>query len=455
MTDTSQLIPNQLAITSDCMYNLKPSAVRGRSYRISVPTTNKSQFNPGDMAVFYLPGGRRNTYLDTTQSYLRFTIRNTDLTNALNVDNTATSIFNRLDVFHASNLLESVQQINVLYSYLFDMSITASQKSGLSTIFGSSITNNSRAGYQIAASTATVNSQATFCVPILSGVFGLGADKMLPVGMLNDDVRVELTLETQILGMVAAAATPAWIVQDFQMELCYVELSDEGENMVRSISSPERPIYLHGNTWRHFVSTIPAATAGGVSYLVPARFASLKQLVVCPRRSSDTTVSTSYGVSSRVNPNFAYYNWRIGSAIIPSKPVYLENISNTGGYAEAFMEIQRSQHSIDNPSNASALIATYYNVCDSLGTGLGLCGVTAAAAAGANSWSNSFAIAQELEEFAQRNDVLMSGMNTLSQQIFFEANINTATGAASYTIDFYGNYDHILVLEDGILSVRF
>ena len=65
-------------------------------------------------------------------------------------------------------------------------------------------------------------------------------------------------------------------------------------------------------------------------------------------------------------------------------------------------------------------------------------------------------IAIELENFAQRNDVLLSGMNTLSSQIFFEATINTAIGAGSgsYTLDFFAWYDHILVLDRGILSVK-
>ena len=51
---------------------------------------------------------------------------------------------------------------------------------------------------------------------------------------------------------------------------------------------------------------------------------------------------------------------------------------------------------------------------------------------------------------------MLSGMNTLSQQVFFECNIANM-GAASYTLDFYANYDHILVLDPqtGLLSVKY
>ena len=59
MTDNSNLIPNRVGITSDCLYNMKASAVRSRSMRCSVLPTNKSTFNPGEVAVLYIPAGRK------------------------------------------------------------------------------------------------------------------------------------------------------------------------------------------------------------------------------------------------------------------------------------------------------------------------------------------------------------------------------------------------------------
>jgi hypothetical protein len=82
------------------------------------------------------------------------------------------------------------------------------------------------------------------------------------------------------------------------------------------------------------------------------------------------------------------------------------------------------------------------------------CGVTLPAATPLNSYQNGFAIAQELETFAQRGDVMLSGMNTLAYQIFFEANINAALSAA-YSLDFFANYDIILCIENGLISAKF
>ena len=67
MTDNSNLIPNRVCITSNCRYNMKASAVRSRSMRCSVLPTNKSTFNPSEVAICYIPAGRKNTFLDPSQ----------------------------------------------------------------------------------------------------------------------------------------------------------------------------------------------------------------------------------------------------------------------------------------------------------------------------------------------------------------------------------------------------
>jgi hypothetical protein len=451
MTDTTQLIPNNLAVTSDLDYRLKPSAVRSRSYRASILPTNKNTFNPTDTAIVYVPGGRRNTYLDCSQSYIRMTLKNTDATGVFSLDNNANCMINRLDVFHGSNLLETIQTYNILSSYIFDMQISVSEKMSLSNIYGFNL-DNTRQGVELGP-----GDFRTFCMPIFSGVVGCLSDKMLPLGILADDIRLEFTFESLASGVVTTTAftstTPPGTCQilDFQLQLTIVELSDEGENMVRSnYQYPQMPLYLHGCSWRHYVSQLPAA-GGGYSTLVPARFASLKQLACLPRRSIETNSASSYSLSSRANPNFAQYSWRIGSALIPSKPVYLEGSGNTGGYGEAYAELLKSWHALHTISTASCL-TNEFMVGDAVITDCPQRAITSNV--GSNSYKNGFVIAQELESFAQRSDVLLSGMNTLSSQVFFETQITTPP-TNTYTLDFFAWYDHIMVIDQGIISIKY
>ena len=115
---------------------------------------------------------------------------------------------------------------------------------------------------------------------------------------------------------------------------------------------------------------------------------------------------------------------------------------------------------------ASGIPFEQYNVVD-LATADGTIGgnsatgivVLAATSTVANGYKNAFAIAQELETFANRDGRLLSGLNTLVSQVFFEASLGygstSQANQCSYTLDFYANHDLILVLENGILSARF
>jgi hypothetical protein len=225
--------------------------------------------------------------------------------------------------------------------------------------------------------------------------------------------------------------------------------------IINSMTPFNQPVYLHGNSWRHYASSLPASTAGNYSTLVPARFASLKSICVLPRRSTEANAQQAYFLSSRINPGIQNYFFRIGSYILPNKSVTLQNSSTTYGYAEAFAELQRAFHSLNHNEFAGQIPFDLYHVADTADTTVGSSGVVAGST-DISSYKNAFAIAIELELWNQRSDVMLSGMNTLSQQVFFECNIANM-GAASYTLDFYANYDHILVLDPqtGLLSVKY
>ena len=315
------------------------------------------------------------------------TLKNTDPTGVFRLDGSANCMINRLDIFHGSNLLETIQTYNILSSYIFDMQLSATNKLALSNLYGGD-TDGDRQGVSFG-----IGAQRTFCLPIFSGVAGVLSDKMLPIGLLADDIRLEFTFESLASGVVQTTAMTTGTCQilDFQLQLSIVELSDEGESMmVRSnYQYPQMPLYLHGCSWRHYVSQLPAS-AGQYSTLVPARFASLKQLALLPRRSTEVSSTSSYSLSSRVNPNFAQYSWRIGSSMIPSKPVFLENSGNTGGYSEAYAELLKSWHALHNISTTSCL-ALEYNVADATVANCPQIQVQT----GANSYLNVFVIAQE------------------------------------------------------------
>ena len=300
MTDSSSLLQNNtLAVSSDCLYNLKPSSVRGRSYRASIPSSNQQTVTPQSSAILYVPGGRNATFLDTTQSFLRFTVKNCDASMNFYVDNLASSFINRIDIYHGSNLLETIQGYNILMSFLKDFQINASESYGLSNIYGTSASDTATQRQGIFVG---VGQRITFCLPLL-GCLGLGAEKCIPIGALYDDIRYEIQFEANSQACVwSGVPTKEYSVIDVQLELQILELSDEAMSVVESVTPFNKPVYLHANSWRHYSSTLPSGTTGVFSTLVPARQASLKGIVCLPRRSVEIVDPQSYSISSRVNP---------------------------------------------------------------------------------------------------------------------------------------------------------
>ena len=94
---------------------------------------------------------------------------------------------------------------------------------------------------------------------------------------------------------VAQTNSP-WTVLSCELLLSYIEVSDEAVSFIRSVTPIDKPIYLHSNSWRHYVSTLPANSTGNYSCLVPIRFASCKSLVLLPRRNTEVSSAISYSL---------------------------------------------------------------------------------------------------------------------------------------------------------------
>ena len=312
--------------------------------------------------------------------------------------------------------------------------------------------NNSRAGLQV------FNGQRVIlCLPLL-GAFGLGAEKLIPIGQLYDDIRLEISTSTfqeaVVWNLAPTNLINPYFIIDFQLELQIVELSDEGQNMVESITPFSRPVYLHANSWIHYTGSIPQGFSGVFSGLIPARFASLKSL----------TSALAYSTSSRINPCISSYWFRVGAYLAPQRAVQLYSTPNTGGNGGGFCELQKCFRGMNRPEMCTGLPHNQYNVVDlttadtSVG-GMLVTGQTVMTNTGANSFQNAFAIGQDFEAFANKTDLLLSGMNTFTSQIIFEANIGWGAASqaptTSFVLDFYSNYDLILVLDNGILSAKF
>jgi hypothetical protein len=473
---------------------LIPAAPRSRSYRISVAPVNQSTFLANQQIVFELPTGRRNTWYDGSQSYLKFSVKcKTDaacaqyVPDGVSLENTAYSFFQRLDIYHSSNLLEQISEYGQLANMLLDVQLSQSEKAGLSAMIGSNsatytrITTNTngtyaqnatvvlnspwvapgdRSGQSIAgATTFDAAPSYSFCLPVLSGIIGVNSSKMIPLGKLSSPIRVELyTAENNdaiFAGLSGLGAT--WQLLNVELCACYVELLDDQFDQDRGIE------YISTSTYRNSSTTIPAATSGEISALLPFRAASIKALYArflpFVNNALGDNATAAYRKSSSINCNMSSYSFRVGSSIYPNKPVYLiSSIQQTG--SEAYTELLKSFHALSSTSVNTSLLYPSYNVCATATGGWRANNTPGDVTAKQGTHANAFCIGLELESFSNRSDTILSGVSTLNSQIYFNANIvsgQTAGGASgyNYTAHFFSHMDMILVIENGVMSAKF
>ena len=146
---------DRAGLSEGFIYAPKPPAAPAANIRVSVPPHNKDVFNRGNETVsFNIPAGKRGQYLNTRMSYLKFelevelkrskegeqmtlvkdtsvykgkaTITSDELTqkaaHVLALDGGAHALFNSLEVYHGTNLLEQIREYNALYQLMLDTS---------------------------------------------------------------------------------------------------------------------------------------------------------------------------------------------------------------------------------------------------------------------------------------------------------------------------------------------
>jgi hypothetical protein len=379
-----------------------------------------------------------------------------------------------LTVNQSGNLIDQCPNYNLLFNYLMDFSYDFSGHIGtLSSYLGTASSSTSGsvisaiAGTSFAAATSGTtkignlsftscrsgyvipsDGTTTVCLPLLCAIF-LNSDKMIPLGKLRSDIELIVLLETLTKSVVTAGTTD-WQILNAELVLEIIELSDTSQQIVDSFSPPDRPIYIHSNEWRFFSNSLPSGTTGNFTSLISARYNSLKNIVVLPQLSSELVGKDSYSVSSRINPNIINYIFRIGGSMIPNKAVTLYNVNTTGNFSEAYIEVLKTYHGFNNTLYRPLVGATEYNVWDDSAVAkLGI----ATKKATTESYNNAFAIAQELEVYSTRNDVILQGINTVGQNIFFDCNINITGPTAAYILNFFANFDVILVIENGVMRM--
>ena len=399
-----------MSLTSALAFDVKPSAVASRSVRASVNPSNGSTFSGDQQQIIRIdiPTGVSGQYLDCSQSYLKFAVTPAMGTaTKIIVDKSAYSFFSKLEVYHNGVLLESIDQHACLASTLFDLQVPNSAKlSDLNVLMGC---------YYETTSAVKKN----FILPLLSGVIGHLQEKYIPLGNLTGDLRLELTLNKNAFvgngsgDTDAAKSSWSYTMDDIEFMMDLVELDASTASQLTSVNMRNGGINIPAVSWRNFNSTIATGSSAG-SILVPAKFTSLKGLLVVQRVQDDTVDKKKYANSTRVGgADFKSMQWRVGTQFVPTKPVAC--------LEEMYAETSKSLHNLSINNIYGGMTLSDYT-------------------------SSGFCAGIELESFSNRSDVINAGINTTSQLIFVEPTYASPT-SSTRRVDTFAMYDMLLTID--------
>jgi hypothetical protein len=243
------------------------------------------------------------------------------------------------------------------------------------------------------------------------------------------------------------------------VELCcqFVEIIDDRFNHV-----PHDIQYISTVSYRNASAYLPSASSGEISTLLGIRCASLTQLLARFRNRATAGQghddNAAYRKSSSINPNLSYYYFKIGSQMLPQKPVYLTNAQSCKFGSEAFAELLKGFHSLSSNIGNSAITNNMYNVSTTAGGGWNQAYGVMAKSAPTNfgTEANAFMIGLECQTFSNRNDTILSGVSTLNTPIYLTtATIPSLTFGTDINLDVFAQMDMILCIQDGIMSAKY
>ena len=406
-------------VPDSIVYNEKPRAAAASKVRQNFLPINGREFGPSNQVHFSIACGRKGAFLDPKATYLKFKLTNTTAGaaagNNLIIDGSAHSVINLLEVYYGSTQLEYTREYASLVSVLMDSQASSDREVKNGNIL-EGIT-ASRTGETLVAN-ATGTASETYCIPLVSGILGSLAEKMLPVGALTrDNMKVSITLADQLdlLAQTDVAHRPTWKVSDLELICEYVMIN---ETVARAIEAMHpMGIRIPFTSFSLQSNSVPTGVSSA-NILLSGNFKFVKTIFSTFRLDANKNASNKKYVTARVNPIIDDGSWTfdIGGFKVPRQKVV--------GSVETYMELQKAFHN--------------FNSVD--GHGIHTKALWEEPVAG------SFVIGVDLDHFGGKSSVSESGVDISTSSCYLQTQFAVGL-AAALRVDTWFHFDGVLFIS--------
>jgi hypothetical protein len=474
-------------------YGTKIESAVARSMRTNIaPQNGTGPYGLGDTIILNIPT-RNNLVLVPTESYLKFnvTLKSGAAANAFRWDSAgAHGLVQKLSIFHGSNLIQQIDSYGMLAKMLFDLQQPTDAVYGKQTVLSG--TRSDTVGSFPAIATADGNSEATnsalanalkaqfntvgrgfssyqvnsgeriggdlstlvandgtvtetYCLNLVSLIGSLCFANYIPLfAMTSAPLRVEIQLVDNV--NKACACLTGGNNNSFSITNCeyvanMIELGDSAMSVIYGNLGGE-PLQFVVPDFRNyqFTQTLTTATQTQVTFPIPAKFSSLKSILISIR-DKGTGTATFFPFSS-VTSGFIEYQFRVGATVMPPKAPTM--------VAECFSEVLKAMGSIGDINYQPSIDKRSYSLVASVAS-------NDTATAVSTTSSGAFYIGLDLENYSSApKDTIFAGYNTNTDDIFAQITLNQTTGGnVSTRFDAFANFDCVVVCENNTAYVKF
>jgi len=319
----------------------------------------------------------------------------------------AATSFNRLDVQVGSMTIDTIQQYNIFYHFLTNVSMDVAQKYGQQASLGYFSATVVPTLEQLDGRTLGINETGSFALPLVSILSN--AEKLIPLFAMPQ-VRIVLTMESIANMFTGTGSVPtAFSISNVQLRYKVVDFGGAVEQIVLGSSDK---LYIKSQSFSLSSQTLAAASTGFMELVYNQRYASVKSLFAI--NGNGTPLSNRAFDSVDLTSGTGDYSFSVGGVLYPPAP-----ISTRTAKTQALQELRSAVGSIFDKNNNMSINTVEF-------------GYNGTAAATTVSAPAKFYVGTSTERLNSNN--LLTGISAANSPISYRISSGTSIGANNSTV---------------------
>ena len=282
-----------------------------------------------------------NSFADLKRCYLKYTLKNTDGTDACFLDRSigTEAVFDSVKIISPTGgTLSEIQHYNALCSLMNDYTLLSHSDTVSNIMTGcctAPLTTTPQATGYPKPSSGTDTLDASTRIKLAAGASlkcvhkfknGLfNADRMIPLGFINGQLQIQIQLAQQGAGVLNyKTKSIEWLVEQVELHIPVVRTGEEFNQNLRQLMGSGVNLNIHTKDFVNQQATIAAGSEGSVDVLLANRKRSVDAAFVILRKASDVNQADVEGISGRRSGGILGYNFSVAGIDMPSKKIAAE-----------------------------------------------------------------------------------------------------------------------------------